>query len=120
MSLITRCQKSKAVYWAPKRVAGELQTDDSGNILYSSPREITCRKEEEQKEVITREGTSVLSTAYYITEILTEPGGFIVEATLQSITTPTRPKEVRGAKEILAVADTPNLKYRENLYEAFV
>lgn len=120
MKIITKCQVSTAVYWAPLRVNNVLQTDDYGLPLFKSPVELTCRKDDEEKQVINATGTVVLSTSQYIVDQAVEVGGFIVEGELTKITKPTKPREVLGAKEILAIANTPTLRGNKILHEAFV
>lgn len=119
MKLIKRCQISTAVYWAPLRTAGVLQTDDYGQVIFKSPVQITCRKDNEHREVITVTGTNVISTSQFITEVAVEVGGMIMEGLLSKVSKPSKPREIAEAKEIVAVADTPTLKGNAILHEAF-
>jgi len=120
MKIISKCQKSTAVYWAPLKSGGVVQTDDYGTIRFKPPVQITCRKDDEERQVIKEDGTTVLSMAQYITEIAVEVGGILLEGELSKVATPTRPREIKGAREIISVMNTPTLNYRKTLHEAYV
>lgn len=113
MSLIKRCQKNTLVYWPLESFAS------TGEPIFGAPDEMKCRWDDCVRQIIGPNNTRVLSSVEVITEFKLAVGGLIKLGTLDSITHWDDPKQNTGCYEILKVCETPNLKNRESLYEAY-
>lgn len=113
MSLITRCQRQRLVYFAPK------QSNSYGEKQWHAPVEYTCRWDAKNTEIIGADATMVLSRNALITQVLLEVGGIVVLGELVNISYWAEATQNLGAYEILAVSSTPNIRNTETLYEAF-
>lgn len=113
MGLISRCQKSELTYWP---LTG---TQSNGQPIYGAPKQITCRWDDRISEVQGQRQTVVLSKHQIITEIKLTPGDMVLHLPLVQVPYRDVPKDNPGAVEVIAVAETPNLRHTETLYEAW-
>ena len=122
MSIITRCQRGTCVYWPPGSEASSQgrNYDDYGKPLYGDPVEMTCRWDGISKEFIDPKGDRQVSNSIVITQYETKVGGVLFNGTLAEATDLDNPKNNEDAWEIKQVQNTPNLRYTEYLYRAYL
>lgn len=113
MGLIRRCQKSELTVWP------FISTESNGQPVYGAPLEITCRWDDRTSEVQGQRQTVVLSKHQIITEIKLVPGDMVLHKPIAEVTYLDNPKDNTGAVEVIAIAETPNLRHTETLYEAW-
>ena len=112
MSLIKRSQKQRLVYWP------RVGTQKTGEPIWGSPVEMSCRWEEMLKEVQSNTATRVMSRVQTITEVRLEVGGLMRLGTLSDTPFWGDPKRNPDVYEVIDSSMTPNLRNTETLYEA--
>lgn len=113
MSIITRCQRQRLVYWE------RIGTEVTGEGVYGSPVEVACRWDDRVREIIGPHGTKVLSRVEIISQFRLEVGGLVRKGTLADTAYWDDPKQNTGVYEILESSETPNLRGTESLFEAW-
>ena len=114
MSIITKVLKQTAIYWAP---TGGF--DKFGQALFSAPEEITCRWIDKTEEVITPDGTKVLSQSRAMVSKDVQVGGILMLGELDS-TVDAIPKNNPGAHEIVQFGKVPNFRCTEFVRTAYM
>lgn len=118
MSLITRCQRETLVYWPPPS-PDNGQENKFGELKWDAPKEMTCRWDDKTQEIQTGEMTRVVSRVEIISETKLQVNGYVYRGTLSSLTYPDSPTCNPNCYPILKVSETPDLRYRQRLYEAW-
>jgi hypothetical protein len=113
MSLIKKMRKQKAVLWT------QSGKDEFGSIVFNAPVEIMCRWEDKRGQILNRQDEQVPSMSTVYVDRSVKIGDKLKKGELDS-NTPLDPKEDRDAFEIQGWAETPNLKAKEFLYEAYL
>lgn len=113
MSLIKRMRKQQAVLWT------QNGKDEFGAIAFNAPVQIKCRWEDKRGEILNRQDEQVPSMSTVYVDRPVKIGDKLKKGALDT-NTPLDPKEDREAFEIQGIAETPNLKAREFLYEAYL
>jgi len=111
-SLIRRCQRQTLVYWP------RVGTQKTGEPIWGSPVEYTCRWDEMLKEVISNTNTRVMSRVQTITQVRLQVGGLMRLGTLADTAYWGNPKQNPDVYEVIDSSMTPNLRNTETLYEA--
>jgi hypothetical protein len=87
MSIITKVLKTKVVYWSPSSIAcnGRQKYDDFGNVVMEDPPvELAARWDDKREEVISEEGTKVVSNSQVMLSADVEIGGFLFLGSLET------------------------------------
>jgi hypothetical protein len=92
----------------------------SGQPVWDAPVEMKCRWDDGNKEVLTAFQGLIISKAQIITEKLIDAGSIVMRGRLDTISYWADPKANPNAFEVIANSATPNLRYSEILYEAYV
>ena len=118
MSLISRCQRETLVYWPPAS-PDNGDPDKYGQLKWDAPVEMTCRWDDKIQEIQTGEMTRVVSRVEIISQSKLQVNGYVYRGTLNDLVYPDDPTCNSDAYPILKVAETPDLRYRQRLYEAW-
>lgn len=111
MSFITRIRKQKAVYWEKKPSA-----DEFGQPEYLLPVEISCRWDDEVREIIGKDGTKVLTRSVVIVDRDMNVGDKLRFGELSTSDT----EDASSGWEVIGFAKNPNLKAKEFLRTAYL
>lgn len=113
MSLIKKMRKQKAVLWT------KGPPDEFGSISFAAPVQIKCRWEDKRGQVLNKQDEKAPSMATVYVDRPVQIGDKLKKGALDT-NTPLDPREDRDAFEIQGWAETPNLKAKETLYEAYL
>ncbi len=114
MSLITRCQRQKAVYWGP------LGRDEYGTRTHQTGVELTCRWSSETELVVLQDGSTYKPKHTIITQFLLSVGGLLWLGSLSDWDGEDPPKESSTVFVVRSVSATLNIRATKALYEAMV
>jgi hypothetical protein len=117
MSIITRAQREYLTYWPVIDEPGNANR--YGELAYGVPVEIKCRWDDRVQEILKDDQTMVLSRVELITAVRLKPGDIVMRIRLSEVPYQANPKDNVGAYEVLKVSETPDLRYKKTLYEAF-
>lgn len=113
MSIYTRILKQKCVYWPPGPAG------DYGKTTYGTAVEIDCRWLVIQKEFVTREGTTLISTDQVFVGQPIEPEGWLWKGELADVPDAGDPV-ASSAGKIKAYNELPSLNAKRFLRWAFL
>ena len=116
--VVRKFAKQTLVYWA------KAGSDGFGKPAYADPVEIKCRWDDIQREMITAEGRSIITKAQLLLVSPVAPGGLVFLGLLtdwQALATyPKIPTVNQGGLEVMIAKNTPDLKARSFVYEAYL
>ena len=112
---VFRNLRDTGVYWPP-----ETNYDKFGVPIPEQPIQVSCRYEENLKEIIDVTGTVRMSKAQIYSDRDLETGGIFMLGTLDDVDDYVDPKENDGAWEIITVEKIPNLKRTKFLRLAYL
>lgn len=116
-SVIKRFARQTMVYWE------YVGPDEYGHPYYKDPVELKVRWEGRREEVVSSDGRTVYTRAYILTYVKVVEGSLVMLGTLTDFQAmdcyPQEPTIQFNVAEILTVKETPDIKARSNVYEAF-
>jgi hypothetical protein len=116
MSLITKMLTQSAVYWSKDLI----KLDAFGQPRHASPAVIECRWEDTNEEIITADGTKVISRARVYVGQDVSLGGFLFLGAVQDLQFPNDPRKNENTFEIIRFEKLPNMKATEVLRTAYL
>ena len=114
MSVIQKVLKQKCTYWPP------LSFDAYGQPTYGAAVELSCRWVGDSEEIITADGSTVVSEAEVMVESDVALKGALLFSALADVVDILNPLQNPGAHEIIKFEKIPNFKATENLRVAYV
>lgn len=110
MNLLRKLQQT-CTYWAPTG-----QTDLYGKPIWSEPRQLPCRWENNQSQVMSKSGSEIVSKArVYLAETVSTDGYLLLGESSEA-----DPTEVEGAEDIQNVGTTPDLRNLQQLTTVYL
>lgn len=98
-------------------------TGGSGQTTYKAPVEVRCRWEDRSEEVQMLDGRRVISNAHIMAGSAFLAGDLVMKGTIADWkalpTYPKLPSKNQGGVEIFKAGDTPSIKGKALLFEAF-
>lgn len=117
-SVVNKFAKITMVYW---RKTG---SDSSGRPMFADPVELKVRWEDTQEENIEAGGRVVTASTYLLLSTPVTEGSWVFRGTLVSWkalpTFPKVPTFGQGGREIIKVKETPDIKCKTFIYEAWL
>ena len=122
MGFIAKVRRAKAAYWAAPT------PDGLGGNTYPAAIQIDVRWDEKLQEIVDGNGNKVMSTAVVQTDRLCDMTGYLESipyndgaGVIGDLTGQmTDPKKRQNAYPIVKRADTPTIRYNDNLYRAWL
>jgi hypothetical protein len=116
-SVIGRFAKQTMVYWE------KVGSDEYGKPYYKDPVELAVRWEARVLEIIMDDGRRAISRAYILLATRVLVGSLVMLGTLDDWKVmdcyPDPPPVQDNVSELIIVKDTPDIKARTHVYEAY-
>jgi hypothetical protein len=110
MQAETRNMRESVTYWPPG------DNDGMGGVAYAAPRTVLCRWQDTMELFRDAQGNEVTSSAVVYPAERLELKGYV----LNGVSNVADPHGVAGAREIRAVASSPNLSQTRELHKIWL